>query len=102
MTDRQVALRAQQARTVIVEQLGHPGTGRRYKRGNRTHTASAPGKSPAVDTGRLRQSIGVQKVGEGHYRVGTNVEYAPYLEFGTRRMAARPFMRPALEQLNNG
>lgn len=51
-----------------------------------------------VDTGRLRQSIGLQKRGEGHYRVGTNVEYAPYVEYGTRRMAAQPFMRPALER----
>lgn len=50
-----------------------------------------------VDTGRLRQSIGLQKVGEGHYRVGTNVVYAPFVEFGTRRTRAQPFMRPAME-----
>jgi len=55
-----------------------------------------------VDTGRLRQSIGLQKVGDGHYRVGTNVVYAPYVEFGTRRMAAQPFMRPALEAVRGG
>jgi HK97 gp10 family phage protein len=29
-------------------------------------------------------------------RVGTNVEYAAPLEFGTTRMAPRPFMRPAI------
>lgn len=50
-----------------------------------------------VDTGRLRGSIGLQKVGEGHYRVGTNVVYAPFVEFGTRRTRAQPFMRPAVE-----
>ncbi len=31
-------------------------------------------------------------------RVGSNVEYAKYLELGTRRMAARPWLRPALAQ----
>ena len=27
--------------------------------------------------------------------VGTNVHYAPHLEYGTRKMAKRPFLRPA-------
>lgn len=95
LADRQMALKAQAARAIIIEQLSQPGSGRQYGR----HRASAPGDSPAVDTGRLRQSIGVQKVAQGHYRVGTNVQYAPLLEFGTRKMAARPFMRPALEKV---
>ena len=30
--------------------------------------------------------------------VGTNAEYGPALEFGTARMAARPFMRPAVDE----
>jgi HK97 gp10 family phage protein len=30
-------------------------------------------------------------------RVGTNVRYAPFLEFGTSRMEARPYLRPALD-----
>lgn len=54
-----------------------------------------------VDTGRLRQSINVQKIGEGHYRVGTNVNYAPFVEFGTRYQAAQPFMRPAFEKVKS-
>lgn len=29
--------------------------------------------------------------------VGTNVEYAPYVELGTYKMTARPFLLPALE-----
>lgn len=28
--------------------------------------------------------------------IGTNVEYAPYVEFGTRRMEARPFLSQAI------
>jgi len=34
------------------------------------------------------------KKGEFVVRVGTNVEYAPYLEFGTRKMKPRPYLRP--------
>lgn len=49
-----------------------------------------------VDTGRLRSSI--QVGGEGLERtVSTNVEYAPHVEFGTKRRAAKPFMNPAAE-----
>ena len=52
-----------------------------------------------VDSGRLRASISVQKVDEGHFRVGTNVTYAPMIEWGTRYMKAQPFLRPALEKV---
>jgi HK97 gp10 family phage protein len=76
-----------------------PGTGRKYRRGRKYHIASAPGRPPAVDTGRLRASITHEVHKEGDQivgLVGTNVEYAPHLEFGTNKMAARPFLRPAL------
>ena len=36
-----------------------------------------------VDTGRLRSSIKTEKLGELGREVYTNVEYAPYIEFGT-------------------
>lgn len=49
-----------------------------------------------VDTGNLRNSITHAVEGsEDAVYVGTNVEYAPYVELGTRRRAAQPFMRPA-------
>jgi len=32
------------------------------------------------------------------YRVGTNVEYAIYVEFGTSSNQAQPYLRPAVEQ----
>lgn len=49
-----------------------------------------------VDTGNLRNSIThAVESGEDAVYVGTNVEYAPYVEMGTRRTAARPFLRPA-------
>ena len=53
-------------------------------------------KNCPVDTGRLRNSISnaVDDSEEAAY-IGTNVEYAPYVEIGTSRMAARPFLKPA-------
>lgn len=50
-----------------------------------------------VDTGRLRNSITHQQESENVEVIGTNVEYAPYVELGTRRMKAQPFLRPAAE-----
>lgn len=49
-----------------------------------------------VDTGRLRNSITHFQSGEDEY-IGTEVEYAPYVELGTRKMSARPFLKPAAE-----
>lgn len=49
-----------------------------------------------VDTGNLRASITheVDTAGNAVY-IGTNVEYAPYVELGTSRQEAQPFLRPA-------
>jgi len=49
-----------------------------------------------VDTGRLRSSITstLGKDDEGLYGIcGTDVEYAPHVEFGTTRMSAQSFLR---------
>lgn len=78
-----------------------------------------------VDTGRLRASItsnwtdsgiavssvegkaqqeGIRGIGQpgkvnNEFKgvVGTNVKYAPFIELGTRKMSARPFLRVALQ-----
>lgn len=50
-----------------------------------------------VDTGRLRNSITHQQISSDTEVVGSNVEYAPYVELGTSKMGARPFIRPAAE-----
>lgn len=76
-----------------------PGTGREYTRHGIAHTASAPGEPFATDTGRLRASIThaleVDALGLVA-KVGTDVIYGLYLELGSSRMSARPWLRPAL------
>lgn len=61
---------------------------------------SEPGQGPGVRTGRLRGSI-TWRLGRDavspYADIGSAVFYAPFLEQGTSRMAARPFLRPALE-----
>lgn len=48
-----------------------------------------------VDTGRLRNSITHAVEGSEAVVIGTNVEYAPYVELGTSRQKAQPYLRPA-------
>lgn len=52
--------------------------------------------SGAVDTGRLRGSVTGEYDGNG-VQVGTNVEYATYVEMGTYKMPARPYIKPSIE-----
>jgi len=68
--------------------------------GRRTHYASQEGAYPAVDTGRLRQSITHDVEQDGSTvvgKVGTNLLYGKFLELGTSKMAPRPWLRPSLE-----
>lgn len=48
-----------------------------------------------VDTGTLRRSIHTDMVNDFTAEVGTNIEYAAFVEFGTSKMAAQPFVTPA-------
>lgn len=51
-----------------------------------------------VDTGRLRNSITHTVDGAAlEAYIGTNVEYAPHVELGTRHQDAQPFLRPAAQ-----
>ena len=54
---------------------------------------------PNVDTGRLRGSISHEvNKSENAVYIGTNVEYGPYVELGTRKMRPYPFLKPAIEK----
>lgn len=50
-----------------------------------------------VDSGELRDSIEVEELDEGHYAVGPrdDIEYAPFVEWGTSTTPAQPYMQPA-------
>lgn len=58
---------------------------------------SSPGEPPMFQTGGLINSI-QHKLAKSVLAVliGPSVDYGEWLEFGTRFMKARPFMRPAL------
>lgn len=65
----------------------------------RVHRASAPGEYPAGDTGRLGKSVQIVLSRPGPVLesvIWTGVSYAKALEYGTRQIAARPFLRPSL------
>lgn len=74
-----------------------PATGAVY--GN--HQASAPGEKPATDTGVLVSSIQSGLVTKTRGTVeavaGTDLDYGIHQEFGTQKMAARPWLGPAFE-----
>ena len=60
--------------------------------------ATSKGLAP-VRTGTLRRSIHtVLEAGGLRALVGPSVLYGKFVEFGTRRMGARPYMRPAAER----
>lgn len=97
----QVKRMTEAAKAAALEKMG--GTAETYAK-----------KECPVDTGRLKGSITHQKSGNDTMLVGTNVEYAPYVELGHdqevgryvpalgKRLVAshvngKPFIRPAIE-----
>lgn len=59
------------------------------------HVPSAPGQPPNEDTGTLRRNIETEIGGPNLVTVTSYAPYSAALEFGTSRLASRPFMRPA-------
>lgn len=59
------------------------------------HVPSAPNTPPNADTRQLDTSIHTVVVGPNRVDVVSNAPYSRALEFGTSRMAERPFMGPA-------
>lgn len=80
-----------------------PKTGRVYTRGggqnlSAEHQASAPGESPATDSGDLVVSVYFEQTQKLTATIGSRLAYAYYLEFGTSRIAPRPAWVPASEK----
>jgi HK97 gp10 family phage protein len=61
----------------------------------KNHVPSRPGEPPNEDTGHLRTNIDVTQTGPLRVEVASNAKYSAALEYGTSKMAARPFMNPA-------
>lgn len=60
--------------------------------------ASKPGMPPNTDTGTLVKSLNVDiDMKKAESKVYSNEKYAAWLENGTLKMAARPFLAPALQ-----
>lgn len=64
----------------------------------KNHRPSAPGEAPNQDTGVLGNNIETVQVEPLRVQVTSNAPYSAPLEFGTSKMAARPFMRPARDK----
>ena len=93
---RAMKITAVNLRTDVVKAINSgPASGR--KRATSNSQASAPGEAPMTDTGRLAGSV-YMHVKKTMATVGSNFVYAGMLEFGTRRMGARPAWRPAAER----
>lgn len=55
-----------------------------------------------IDTGRLEESISTNAKGKGkkvEVEVGTDIEYAEHVEFGTFKQDAQPFLMPAFNKV---
>lgn len=84
---RQLAIKSKQARIATDRQLELSS-----KRIERMAKVKAP-----VDTGVLKNSIFSAKAGNLTYKVTAPQHYAIYVEKGTRKMRAQPYLKPALD-----
>lgn len=94
---------ANATRTIIIKGMQRtPPAPWFYKRGKsgRAHHPSLPGNFPATDSGALKGSILFDAEGF-KFTIGSRILDPPYpkfLEEGTKRIFARPWLEPAMEQ----
>jgi HK97 gp10 family phage protein len=87
-------------KTTLVSRIGTIRAQARVRAGNvvakTAHDIETHAKDNVpVDTGAAKNSIHVEDAGELRRRVVVGVDYGEPLEYGTYKMAARPFMTPA-------
>lgn len=97
---------AQAIRKVAISSIQERSPGRnviRYSQAGNAynHVAASAGQAPNTDTGVLVRSVAVEKVGNAHYEIGSNIDYSEWLELGTTNMLPRPWLFPALEEKKN-
>ena len=100
---KKMAEATQAVRTETLNTLSGSRSGRTYyvPGTHKEYTASSPGQPPAQATGRLRQSVKTSIEGHGLNiigKVGTDLDYGKCLEYGTKNMAARPWLRISFEK----
>lgn len=99
---------ARQGEAEMKRLVDHPGSYKTYGSTRSQRFSSAPGEPPSADpSGPLYKSIYSQttsKVGDNPSRAvfGVKAKYARFLEYGTERMAPRPFARPARNTVASG
>lgn len=62
------------------------------------HVPSRPGEPPNRDTGDLQAGLKIAQTGPLSAEVRSEAPHAKPLEFGTSKMAARPYLRPARDK----
>ena len=102
---RELAIGANDIRTTILKSMQSTDRApwfywRGKKPGRKKHYPSAPGAAPAIDSGDLLKSI-MFDVRDMEVEVGsiiTDPPYPTYLEDGTKKMKARPWLGPAVDK----
>lgn len=80
--------------------IAEPKSGNSYPRGaSGEHIASAPGESPASDSGNFIGSIGPPMFATLEAKIGTPLEYPVYLEEGTVHIEPRPLWEKTVQEV---
>ena len=109
--EKKIKLCCEKVRSDIQESMAHTprDMSKTYYTNNKTtgHHPSLPDNPPAPDTGNLRESIRYEVHDEKREVYGIvgstqkDPDYATYTEYGTEKMAPRPWLRPAMRKNNN-
>lgn len=77
---------------------------RQGKKRDKAHQASAPGQYPASDSGRLASSVRMvfPTASSMSGEVGTASKVGKFMEFGTAKIAARPWLLPSFVRAKVG
>jgi len=65
-------------------------------RGSITHATKWKGQSRVAEPASQEDAVPLP-TDDFAVRIGTGVEYASYIEFGTSKMSAQPYLRPAVK-----
>lgn len=88
---------------LIIQSFGRQKHGKFYRKpkvaGGGFYQASAPGEAPAIRSGNLFRSLKERFPTPLSGELLIDTPYAAFLEDGTSAMAARPFVRPAIESV---